>query len=260
MVDDLKQWQAQRRAELNSSDSWLGVCGLFWLAAGLNSVGSDAGAQVRLPDGPARLGDLLWADGGLVWQPVDGESRILETDALGQPSVVDYESWQFFVIDRDGQLAVRLRDRNWAKAGEPAGLSYFDFDPDWQIDADWLPLSPPLRMEVPSAGGDLKTVEVAHRAVFEVAGQAVTLLPMSVGADGVLFVFRDRTSGKETYGAGRFLKAGPAVGGKIRLDFNFSYNPPCAFTPFATCPLPPPENRLPFPVPAGEKRWPDGKT
>jgi uncharacterized protein (DUF1684 family) len=103
---------------------------------------------------------------------------------------------------------------------------------------------------------------VKHRAVFSVNGESVSLLPMSVGDDEVFFVFRDRTSGRETYGAGRFLKADPvpdigkgAGGGKIRLDFNRAYNPPCAFTPFATCPLPPPENWLPFPIAAGERKW-----
>jgi len=110
-------------------------------------------------------------------------------------------------------------------------------------------------MEVPNVSGDLKVVEVAYQAVFEVAGQTVRLLPMAVGDKEVFFVFRDQTSGRESYGAGRFLKANPAVNQKICLDFNFAYNPPCAFTPFATCPLPPPENWLPFALPAGERKW-----
>jgi len=264
MFDDLKAWQEQRHAELSSPESWLGVLGLFWLEAGVNRVGSDAASPVRLPGGPAHLGDLRWVDGGVFWQPTDGECRELNTDLAGQPSTVDFENWSFFIVDREGRLAVRLRDRAWA-AGKPfAGLDYFAFDPAWQIEADWLPLSPPLQMEVPNVSGDLKRVEISHQAVFEMAGQRVTLLPMSVSEKEVFFVFRDRTSGKETYGAGRFLKAnpatletkaGPGANRKIRLDFNYSYNPPCAFTAFATCPLPPPENWLPFPVLAGEKKW-----
>lgn len=119
-------------------------------------------------------------------------------------------------------------------------------------------------MTVPNVSGDLTTVMVAHQAVFEMDGKLVTLLPVSVSDKEVFFVFRDHSSGRATYGAGRFLKApaptretsaGPAVDGKIYLDFNFACNPPCAFTPFATCPLPPPENWLPFAVPAGEKKW-----
>lgn len=255
MMDEWKNWQKKRHAELAGPDSWLGLAGLFWLEPGLNGVGSGEGSIVLLPGGPAHLGDLLWQDGRVVWQPADGEARELQTDIGGQPSVVDFQNWSFFPVDREHRVAVRLRDRNWAASLPFDGVDCFDFDPAWEIEAEWQALSPPLKMEVPNVSGDLKVVEVSHRAVFQVAGQAVTLLPMAVGDQEVFFVFRDRTSGKESYGAGRFLKASPAVNGKIRLNFNFAYNPPCAFTAFATCPLPPPENWLSFAVPAGERKW-----
>lgn len=264
MWDDLKGWQARRHAELAGPESWLGMRGLFWLEAGLNSVGSGAGSVVLLPGGPACLGDLLWQDGKVIWQPVDGEAHELQTDIAGQSTVVDFQNWSFFLVDRENRLAARVRDRDWAANQPFSGLEYFDFDPAWQIEAEWQALSPPVRMEVPNVSGDLKIVEVSHQAVFEVAGQTVALLPMAVSDKEVFFVFRDRTSGKESYGAGRFLKsappiidemAGSTVNRKIRLNFNCAYNPPCAFTPFATCPLPPPENWLPFPVTAGEKKW-----
>lgn len=257
MLNDLKHWQAQRQAELSAPDSWLGLVGLFWLEPGVNRVGSADDSAVQLPGGPAHLGDLRWVDDQVFWQPVDGEALELKTDIAGQLSVLSHENWSFFIVDREGRLAARLRDRAWAASRPFAGLDYFAFDPAWQIEAEWQPLSPPVQMEVPNVSGDLKMVEVSHRALFEVAGQKVSLLPMSVGEQEVFFVFRDRTSGKESYGAGRFLKTPAAVDGKIRLDFNLAYNPPCAFTPFATCPLPPPENWLPFPVMAGEKKWLD---
>ena len=250
-----RRWLQARHDELAAPESWLGLVGLFWLEPGINQVGSADGSLVHLPGGPACLGELRWENGRVFWHPVAGESRELQTDAAGQPSTVDHENWSFFIVDRDGHLAARLRDRDWA-AGKPfAGLDYFDFDPAWRIEAEWQVLSPPLRMEVHNVSGELKTVNVAHQAVFQAAGQTVTLLPMSVNDKEVFFVFRDRTSGKETYGAGRFLKVPAAAHGKISLDFNRAYNPPCAFTPFATCPLPPPENWLPFAVPAGEKKW-----
>lgn len=264
MWDDLNDWQARRHAELAGPESWLGMRGLFWLEAGLNSVGSGAGSVVLLPGGPAHLGDLSWQDGKVIWQPEDGEAHELQTDIAGQPTIVDFQNWSFFLVDRENRLAARVRDRDWAANQPFSGLEYFDFDPAWQIEAEWEALSPPVRMEVPNVSGDLKIVEVSHQAVFEVAGQTVTLLPMSVSDKEVFFVFRDRTSGKESYGAGRFLKsappiidetAGSTVNRKIRLNFNCAYNPPCAFTPFATCPLPPPENWLPFSVTAGEKKW-----
>lgn len=264
MQEELKLWQAQRRAELNAPDSWLGMAGLFWLQSGKNRVGCGDDCVVCLPEGPAYLGDLIWLGTHLLWQPAGGEACAIQTDLLGAPSLISHLHWSFFVVDREGRLAARLRDRAWAAKRPAAELSYFPFAPEWVIDADWETLSPTLRMAVPNVGGELKTVEVAHRAVFSVNGEQVSLLPVSVGDSEVFFVFRDRTSGRETYGAGRFLKADPAppggalrgaVGGRIRLDFNKAYNPPCAFTPFATCPLPPPENWLPFAVTAGECKW-----
>ncbi|HEX6735607.1 MAG TPA: DUF1684 domain-containing protein [Azonexus sp.] len=255
MIADLESWQAARLAELRAPDSWLGLTGLFWLQPGLNRVGSDDTAPVRLPAGPADLGDLDWQGEALWWRPRSGAPRRLQTDRQGAPSVIDCGDLAFFVVDRDGQLAVRVRDRAWAAGRPPVVLDYFAADPAWIVEAEWQALVPPLTMEVPNVSGELKAVTVDHRALFAVAGETVALLPMAVGDNDVFFVFRDRSSGKETYGAGRFLKAAPAAGGRITLDFNRAYNPPCAFTPFATCPLPPPENWLPFAVPAGERKW-----
>jgi uncharacterized protein (DUF1684 family) len=265
MANELKAWQAQRNAELVSDDSWLGLIGLYWLQAGRNLVASSEAAVVRLPEGSGILGEIVWQADALLWQPVDGAEQTLLSDALGTPTTIEHGNLSFFVVDREGQLAVRVRDRHWRADRSVTPLSYFEPDPDWCLTAEWIAISPPLLMDVPNVSGDLKPVEVGYKAVFSVDGQAVELLPMSVGEKEVFFVFRDRTSGKETYGAGRFLKANAtpqgcflrgAVHGTISLNFNLAYNPPCVFTSFATCPLPPPENWLPFPVMAGEKKWP----
>lgn len=255
MVNDLQVWQRERQAELAAPSSWLGLIGLFWLQPGINRVGSAEGSEVLLPDALPEQGKILWEAGEVVWQPAEGSPQILKTDLDGAPTVVDFGHLSIFVVDREGQLAVRVRDREWARHAPFSGLAYFPFDADWVVDAAWEAIDPPLVMEVPNVTGDLKAVSVSHRAVFEHAGQAVALLPMSVGEHEVFFVFRDRTSGKESYGAGRFLKASAPENGRIRLDFNRAYNPPCAFTPFATCPLPPPENWLPFAIPAGEQKY-----
>lgn len=255
MSDELKHWQKQRIDELSAPESWLGLVGLYWLQPGLNRVGGAADAVVVLPDAPDYMGDLRWADGVVEWLPVKGAAQLLQTDLRGAPSIVDHGDLSFFVVDREGQLAVRVRDRAWARKIPFAGLDYFEFAPEWQIEAEWQAIDPPMLMEVPNVSGDLKAVSVAHRAVFSVAGETASLLPMAAGPDEVFFVFRDRTSGKESYGAGRFLKTAAPREGRVLLDFNRAYNPPCAFTPFATCPLPPPENWLPFPVLAGEKKW-----
>lgn len=247
------RWRQARHAELSGPDSWLGLVGLFWLEPGANRVGSGEDCPVRLPGGPALWGVLDWRGGQLCWHPAQGETRVLQTDREGLPSLVEHENWAFFIVERNGRLAVRLRDRDWASRQPFSGIDCYDYDPAWRIVADWQPLAPPLMREVPDVTGELKAVEVAFKAAFEVAGQPVELLPMSVGPQEVFFVLRDRSSGRETYGAGRFLKAKPAANGKITLDFNFAFNPPCAFTPFATCPLPPPENWLGFEIAAGER-------
>lgn len=251
-------WRQARQRELAAADSWLGLIGLFWLVAGRNRVGSGADCPVRLPSGPAHLGDIEWHENGISWQPAGEAASPLQTDRDGQPTIITCGTLAFFVVEREGKLAVRLRDRNWAATRPFAGLAYFDFDPAWQIEAQWQALPEPRLMLLPNVSGEVKNVEISHQAVFAVQGQGVSLLPVAVGADEVFFVFRDQTSGRQSYGAGRFLKAAPAVDGRIVLDFNRAFNPPCALTSFATCPLPPPENWLPFAVPAGEMKPPDG--
>jgi uncharacterized protein (DUF1684 family) len=250
-------WCQTRARDLAAPDSWLGVVGLFWLAEGSNVVGADPAARVLLPQGPARLGDLLCHGRHVLWQPAAGAPVVLQTDAGGVPDEVSCGTLALVVIERAGKLAVRLCDRDWKSRRRFVGLNYFPFDPAWQVEADWLPLTPPQTLEVPDVTGDLKPVTVSWRAVFRIGDKDVTLLPMNVSESAVFFVFRDATSGRQSYGAGRFLHAAPAHGSRITLDFNRSINPPCAFTPFATCPLPPPENWLPFPVLAGEMSYLD---
>jgi len=274
-LTDLEQrqlaWQQRRHDELAAPDSWLGLIALTWLEPGANSVGTAPECAVSLPVGPALLGHLVVTGTAVAWRPAGGvvapvagggaeagPEVSLATDRDGVPSTVSWGDLRFFVIERDGRLAVRLRDRAWAARQPLAELAYFPFAPAWRIEADWQAVEPPLTMQVPNVSGDLKEVTVGWQAMFRHGDQWVTLLPMEVGDDHVFFIFRDGTSGRISYGAGRFLRTRPARDGKIMLDFNRAYNPPCAFTPFATCPLPPPENWLPFPVEAGEKKYQAG--
>lgn len=248
-----QRWRQRRLAELDTPEGWPGLIGLFWLEPGANAVGAAPECPVRLPEGPARLGVLEWQGEAVTWRPEDGPPLALQTDAAGEPTPVALGAFKFFIIEREGRLAVRLRDLQWREKQPFAGIDCFAYDPAWHIEATWETLAEPVRMEVPTVTGELKTVEVRHRAVFERQGETVALLPMEVGADGAFFVFRDATSGKVSYGAGRFLRAPPPQDGRVVLDFNRAYSPPCAFTPFATCPLPPPENWLSLAVTAGEK-------
>jgi uncharacterized protein len=270
-------WCGKREKALAAPDSWLGLVGLFWLEAGGNAVGSDGDCEVRLPSGPGRLGEIEWqpasakAPGTLRWRanlgkavsvgetPTASETWVdLQSDANGTPSILAFDNLRFFVIERDGGLAVRVKNLAWATQTPFAGLTYFPFAPAWVVDAAWDQLAVPLRIEVPSVTGELKPTAITHQAVFELAGATVVLLPLSVDERKVFFVFRDKTSGALTYGGGRFLDCAPPFGGRIRLDFNRAYNPPCAFSPFATCPLPPPENWLHLSLEAGEKKYAAG--
>jgi len=253
--NSLEAWRVRRYQELAGPDSWLGLLGLIWLEDEVSPVGSAEDCVVRLPSGPPHLGDLRCRDGRIEWLPVGGPVQTLQTDRTGDPTRVVHGAYVFHIVERDDRWAVRLRDLDWASQRHFSGVEYFPADPAWVVTADWLALDPPLSMEGPNVSGELKQVTVGFQASFDLGGLRLALLPMAVSDDEVFFVFRDRTSGRETYGAGRFLKAEPAVDGRIRLDFNRAFNPPCAFTPFATCPLPPPENWLPVPVTAGEKRW-----
>ena len=255
--EDFARWREERQRTLQAPDSWLGLIGFFWLEEGSNCVGTDSASVVRLPQGPAVFGELRCQAGHVTWQPTDGFALALRTDAEGDPDVVSLGAVSFSVIERGGQLAVRLRDRDWASRKPFAGVDCLPFAAGWQITANWQPLTPPREIDVPNVTGDLKKVTVEWQAVFRVGENEAALLPMSVSETGVFFVFRDASSGKSSYGAGRFLHAEHPVDGYIRLDFNRAINPPCAFTPFATCPLPPPENWLPFPVAAGELKYAD---
>ena len=179
--------------------------GRFVLAAARHQPGR---LRRRLPGLPARRAAAsrrpALAVGLLLWQPGRRVEQTFANRSQRAPSVVGFRRLVVFRRRPGGRLAARLRDRAWAAKQPFSGLAYFDHDPQWVIEADWETLSPPLSMEVPNVSGDLKRVEVAHRAVFSVGGEQVSLLPMAVSDTEVFFVFRDRTSGRETYGAGRF--------------------------------------------------------
>lgn len=276
-------WRQARQAELAGPESWLGLVGLSWLEPGINRVGSAPDNDVILPRGPARLGALVWEGETVHWRPAaSGETRRewggaghalpvpgttaaprsedaweqpLADDREGAPDRVCLGELAFFLIRREARLGVRVRDRAWAASRPFKGVPAYPFDPAWRLLGRWVPLASPRTLLVPDVTGEERPVTVDHSARFTVAGQDYELLPHSIGADGVLLVFRDQGSGRETYGGGRFLHCPPPENGAILLDFNRAYNPPCAFTPFATCPLPPPENWLPLAIAAGERKW-----
>ncbi len=247
-----KAWHDAREARLRAEDGWLALTGLHWLSPGPNGIPGLPGTFV-LEGGRVTLraapGDG-WTLGGA---PVT--ERVLASDANGAaPDRVKVGARTAAVIDRGGKLALRVWDAESPVRTGFHGVEAYPPDPRWRIEARWEAYPSPRAVEVPSIVGIPTQEQAPGRAHFTVDGQALTLEPTLEGED-LFFVFKDRTAPKETYGAGRFLVAEPPKDGKVILDFNRAYNPPCAFTPYATCPLPLPENVLPVRIPAGEKKF-----
>jgi len=246
-----KAWRERRAEQLRHPTGWLALTGLHWLAAGGNRVEglpgvfSLVGGLVSLAAAP-EAGYLL--DGAPV------TARALASDAAGRADRLRLGSRTVQVIERGGSHALRVWDAESPALARFAGVDAFPPDPRWRIEARWEAYPAPRAREVAAAAGPPRLALAAGKARFEGDGRALSLeAVLEEGA--LLFVFKDATAPLETYGAGRFLGAELPRGGAVVLDFNRAYNPPCAFTPHATCPLPPPWNVLPIRVEAGEKRY-----
>ena len=265
---EIERWHAARIARLTAPDGWLSLAGLEWLHPGANRVGSAPDNDIVLAKAPARLGTVTWADdgtvsvalGGAADATIDGARESHATlldDSHAQPTVVTFGTMNFILIDRDGRKGLRVRDSVAATRTGFAGIERFPVDPGWRIVAEWIPLAPPFPLATMTVIGTIESHPAPGKAVFERDGRRCELYPVleSPGDTQLFLVFADATSGRETYGAARFLYADPPRDGRIVLDFNRAYNPPCAFTPFATCPLAPPENRIGVRVEAGERAY-----
>ncbi|MFN2322022.1 MAG: DUF1684 domain-containing protein [Trueperaceae bacterium] len=262
---DLAAWRAAYAAHLAGPDGWWAVAGLDWLGEGAHRLGSAAGCAVRTPPGTAdHVATLtldgddvvveptgpehLWADGA----PVVGAVRVAGADrpfALGPED----DAVRSVVLRRAGRHGVRTYDpRQAAARAAVAGVGWFAATPGWRVPARFEPAAPDERVAIVNVLGDALELPAAGRLRFEHAGETHALLATWSGER--LFVnFRDATNGTSTYGAGRFLTVDPPTGNRAWLDFHRAHHPPCAHTPYATCPLPPLENRLAFAVTAGER-------
>ncbi len=267
----IEAWHVARIARLRRADGWLSLVGLEWLVPGANRIGSAANNDRVLAKAPAHLGTLTWNADDSLDLAVDAHAGVLvdglpvtqtrlRDDRQAVPSVVAFGAVNFVVIDRSGRKALRVRDPDAPARTGFVGIERFPVDPDWRIVADWLPLDPPYRLTTSTVVGTVETYPAPGKAVFTRAGQRCSVYPVLEAPDAtqLFLMFRDATSGRQTHGAVRFLYAEPPRAGKLVLDFNRAYNPPCAFTAFATCPLAPPENKLAVAVTAGELAYRGG--
>ncbi len=263
-------WRAGRLDRLLREDGWLTLVGLSWLEPGRTMIGADPSSDVVLPGGPLRAAVLEVVDGRARLEPaagadlrIGGELAVateLASDRDGTPTVVALGTLSFQVLDRDGHLLLRVKDSEAAARREFQGLDYYPVDAAWRLSARFEVHDPPEQLRIADVTGLVQESASWGAVVFEVGGQTLRLDALADPGDEELFlIFGDRTNGAETYGAGRYLYVpAPDAQGRIDLDFNRAYSPPCAFTPYATCPLPPPQNRLPLRVTAGEKTYASG--
>jgi len=267
---EIAEWRSKREAGLRAPDGWLTVVGLDWLREGTSRVGSAQGSEVTLPaDAPARVGTLEVAKGHVVFHASQGvtvkskdkpvETLELHSDKTGDPDVLAVGAVSMFVIDRGGRVGLRVKDADSARRRNFHGLTWYPVRDEYRVAARFVPYAPVKQVPIANVLGMVEPLPSPGYAVFRLAGRELRLDPVleEPGAKELFFIFRDATAGKETYPAGRFLYSAMPKDGQVVLDFNKAYSPPCAFTAFATCPLPPRQNRLDVRIEAGEKRPPE---
>jgi hypothetical protein len=261
-VQSFEKWKADQTADLK--ENWLSLAGLFWLKAGPNTFGSDPASQIVFPKIPVHAGefDLTGKEVTLRLLP-DARATIagkpvstakLDPDTSPQVSYVDMGSLRFHVIVRGERVGIRVRDKESEAARNFKGMIFFPLDMSYRVMATWVPADGKKIIEIPNVLGDVTAQPVPGVVEFKLNGEELKLTALGGDAkNGLFFVFNDLTAKNDTYPGGRFLDTGPIVNGHVELDFNRAYNPPCAVTPYATCPLAPKENRLAIAIPAGEK-------
>jgi len=265
---EIAKWQAKRDAELRNPDGWLTLAGLFWLEPGRNSFGGDSSTDIHFPGLSApRLGEFIVSDDRVEVVVASGLeitcqgaiiSEMILTGSETDEEVLAYGSLRWFVMRRDGRWAVRLRDRSHPALAAFHGVEYFPADPAWRVTARLVAHPTPVTIPVPTILGSVNQTPSPGILHFSLNGAEQRLIALGQADKPLSVIFADATSGQETYGSGRFLTVDtPSADGETVIDFNRAYNPPCAFTPFATCPLPPAGNRLAIPITAGEKKYGD---
>jgi uncharacterized protein len=266
---DTHAWHQQRVQRLTAEDGWLSLVGLFWLQEGDNRLGSADDNDFVFPAGtPAHVGTLRRKGPQVTFTPAQGVSvtragKPFTGGGVGtseqEQDVLGLGSLRFYLIPRGDKLGLRVKDPEAPARKAFHGIPTWPVSAAWRIEGRFEPATTPRMLSVPTVLGTVEEMKSPGTLVFQVEGQEYRLDPV-LEEDGAPFfvIFGDPTNRTESYGAGRFLYVDPPKdGGRVVLDFNRAYNPPCAFSPYATCPLPPAQNRLKLRVEAGEKRYGD---
>jgi uncharacterized protein (DUF1684 family) len=248
---EIATWRKQREERLKAEGGWLSVAGLFWLHEGANTFGKDEKNDIALPDGPAQAGVFVLS-GGKVTVKMNGTEKELWPDSL---DLAEAGRVKLYVIKRADRYGIRVKDPGSEMRRNFSGIDYYPAKEAYRVTAKFV--ADEKQIPILNIIGTTEPLKSPGVAVFQLNGKEYRVRPVYETPDAkeLFYIFKDETSGKETYGAGRFLYSDLPKNGTVELDFNKAYNPPCAFTPYATCPLPPAENKLPVRIEAGEKKY-----
>ncbi len=264
-----QQWRLQRYNELHAPDGWTSLVGLHWLEHKAHYIGSGPGSGIRLAVGPAKLGMVARNGDTVTFTPergvalsVDGKpltGRIrFHSDRDATPTKIAFDDGrgQLSLIHRGERFALRVKHADAYSRSGFTGLDYWPGGPDWRVKARFVPHPVGKTLPIVDITGLTTDMPNAGALEFERDGKTWRLEALGEPGRELFVIFGDRTSGHGSYPAGRYLDLpAPDASGNVVIDFNHAYNPPCAFTPFATCPLTPPENRLDLRVEAGEQAY-----
>jgi hypothetical protein len=265
-VKEINEWDAKRVNRLKADDGWLNLVGRFWLEKGESTFGSSKDNDIviessKLPD---HIGSFLFNDITVTFKVKDGVEVLLDGNPVKEIVLVDDQkkdmtvlqigSIKFNLIIRDTLYGIRFRDLNSDLVKNFKGVERFPIDESWKITAKFEAYNPVKEIDVPNVLGQISKEKCPGAVVFERDGKTHRIDAVDEGGDRLFLIIADQTSGEETYGGGRFMYVNkPDSSGTILLDFNKAYNPPCVFTKYATCPLPPLQNYLKLRIEAGEK-------
>ena len=265
-LQQVNDFRSTRESNLKREYGWLSLAGLFWLKEGDNPVGSTADNPVRLPErAPAKVGIFNLHDGQVSItksptvsmrinaEPLGDSAAPLKVDTSGEADYLFVDGIRMGVIERAGHLAIRVWDPQNPVRRDFPGCVWYEPDATYRVSAKIEPYPEPREFMIDDIVGIQRPVKMHAALAFELAGKQYRLDGDHQEDNSYDLIFKDLTAGKTTYGAGRYLTTEVAEGDQVVIDFNVAYNPPCAFTEFATCPLPLPQNILPVAIEAGEK-------
>lgn len=269
-LNEINQWHQRRIERLKASDGWLNLVGRTWLKPGVNKFGSakDNDVIIESDKVPAYMGEFIFKDSVVTMKVYDGVDVLLNgkpvkeivmiDDQKKDMTVFEYGSIKWNLIIRGDKYGIRFRDLESPLVKNFKGIDRFPVNEDWKLVANFEAYNPPKKIFVPNVLGQIDEELSPGAVVFQKDGKTFKIDAIDEG-DKLFLIFADETSGEETYGGGRFLYVDkPDSAGKIILDFNKAYNPPCVFTKYATCPLPPEQNYLKLRIEAGEKNYGEG--